>query len=111
MRLKDLKQTVHVLGRLVRFLLEIDLVTARPERRRRRMLQGLDGRGRFQPKINHLLVKDSQNAIQAAVSGFDATMLQGFLHYARNGGVDDGSRAAGLGDERVSNDSGTIFRV
>ena len=93
---KTCEQPVHVLGGLLRLLLEINLVAAGAQRGRGRVFQALDGAGLLVIDVNEFLVQDAQDAVGAAVDFLNAVVPARFLNDAGQTGVDDGGRTARL---------------
>lgn len=102
MRLENLEQPLHVPGGRLRFLFEINLVTACAQRRAGGVLEAFDRGGFFPPQINQLFLEDAENSIQTAVNPLNAGMRAGFLNDARQAGVDDRRRTSRLPNQKIS---------
>ncbi len=96
--LEHLEKPLHVFGGLFRSFLEIELVTAGAEGRRRGVLEAFDRLGFLVVQVDEILAQDPPNAVEAAVDFFDALVPARFLNDAGDAGVDYGGGAAGLGD-------------
>ena len=91
---------LHVARGQFRFFLEIDLVTAGPQRRGGRVFQPFDGRPFFLLQVDQILVENSQNAVQAAINLLDLFRIpSGLLDHASHAGVNDRRRPARLRDQ------------
>src|SRR5690606_8584991 len=80
----------------------LELVAARAEGARGRVLQGGDGRGRFAAGVDEILGERADDAVAAGVDLADAVAIgAGGLDDAGGAGVDHGGDPAGLGIEGV----------
>ena len=101
--LEHLEQPVHVLGGLLRLLLEINLVAAGAQRGGGRVAAGPRWSALLLVvDVNEFLVEDAEDAVGAAVDFLDALVPARFLNDAGQAGVDDGRRAARLRDQEIS---------
>lgn len=101
-RLENLEESIHVPGCLLRLLVEIDLVPAGTESRRRGVLEPLDGLGTLVAEVHQFLVEYAENSVESTQDVLDPIVTPCLGDDPRDARVDDRCRAAGLGDQQIT---------
>ena len=91
MRLQHLENLVAIFG--------VGLVAGRAERGGRRIGHHFEIVAGLLGQIEEILVDDAAHAVMGAIDALDAGEFARLQHHARERLVDDGGRAAALGDE------------
>src|SRR5436309_12696195 len=102
-RLKNLKEAVHVARGVLRLFLEVDFVTTGAQGGGRRVFQTFDRLAFLLLQVNQIFIKNPEDAVQAAINFLNLIgMPSRFLNNARHAGIDDRCRPAGLRYQQVS---------